>query len=816
MKKTDIQNMLDGISEEYIAEAIKAAISGEAASAGRTSSDAAAASAETAAPGKAGPEKVGSLPETQENVKGSSTPFFLTKRAILALTAVAAVTIFAVGMILKEAFPKDSIRKPSDSGSGSSDLIDSNQNSEPIEEYNRDNYLGGNGDLIPICGKGTYNTFAAYDDDCFYLEIDGVYYCCDINNLHLNIGAFSSAMYGIDKGDFYINRESLQLPDVSSESDSFVFQADKLTSPLTEVLTQPTRPLFTDGTTVYQQHDGGLYCIENGNERCVADFGSALMARGNEAAFVTESLWRTKDCLYICGKVARNAVIFSVDLDEGTVRRESFTGVDSTNTGYGFCEYRFAVSTNYVWYFNDEGKLCFRKSDEQTDTVTDLNTDNITTFMENGRVYALNNYVYYIRSYDGGGTDGISAALMRFSAVTLQEEQMVSFKDYPEQFRFCGNEFYLIKNIIIYQNDTENTGSDYSGSYGIIRYSLGMPQTEHPTNVIASEYMYAASPDSQFGLQPLIILGGNDNIVIYRDGDVYAISNQNNFTSYYYVKTSDEEERIPLTLTGAASAKGVTVKLRAQDLDVESFSPRFVLSDAHTGAELPRSETETLPIADGFADSEKHYAFPANKHNSVYLRLEWQQWYGVLAPGTYTLTLYTYRSDETMLPLSITLEVTDGNSVILHTEESGTTTVEESSGTETTQTTAERKRFGNINANIQLISDTGCIVVLTNESAMETAPYSKAYSLYYDYEAWEGATGTLCAGGEKAVFEDQTYELEPGKTIKIPIQWQDFYGKLPDGDYIIELDTKDRFGENISFHFTLLNGRDICYSWEED
>ena len=68
----------------------------------------------------------------------------------------------------------------------------------------------------------------------------------------------------------------------------------------------------------------------------------------------------------------------------------------------------------------------------------------------------------------------------------------------------------------------------------------------------------------------------------------------------------------------------------------------------------------------------------------------------------------------------------------------------------------------------------------------------------------EGYEGVPCeTNGSEMSFIEIAYEMPPGTTAELIINWEEFYGKLRPGAYYIELWAKDKDGNPLRVDFVI-------------
>lgn len=763
MKKHDVRDMVDGIGEEYIAEAVERAMNGTSAASDTPQP------AERTLTGTAGTETVttakAAMPDQNDN-----TPFFMTKRAILALTAVAAVTVFAVGMVLREAFPRGNVLDPANSGSSSPDSIDTeisaavssaaeSSDAEVPELWKMGtdgkNMLGGEGEFRLIGTDGFYNELAFADDTRVYIRQNG-------------------DLYYAEKPEYFDN-DNMRVDLICEETVTL------------RHLFSGTNGLHSDGKYLYMQHNKSLYRITDTGETLVTDFHK----EGNSA----ETFFFNVDAV----RRVNDDVLFLFDSGSGRVAsvncKTGSAALMFTNESLppkerpiSNSEAFFSFSEDYVWFKNAENSL---SNLHYTGTDYTLNSypvsgDALANAMEGRLWFAVGSDLYYTNFAAAGEEEPYDRASNYLMCYSTEKNTTTQAADLSLVYEMeqGGSTIYAV---------CEKTGSAGEIAVdGIRRYALDALRLDGSSErgTVCEQYSYGASPYAQSEV-PISLLNANDRYVVYSSGGAYHFYNG----TYQFAAVT--EEMMPsaesIEIVGDIMPEYCTVRLNQtpvmnadgiKDRAVK-FNPVFKVMNPN-GEELPNTEQENRPTATWFrpqtASNETLYPFPT--YGPVYLRLCWADWYGILGAGDYIIQIKTYTNVNEIILREVKLHI------------------EGDAGSGTDQQT-NIDAGGNIAASMENITDSGCTVTYTNTGTTEHAWYGEAYYIHYNFDPWEGARYSICAGGEQSTFIEIAHELQPGESVSREIKWQDFYGKLLPGKYYMELAARYSNGKSIWLFFTV-------------
>jgi|GEM_PF-2573955 len=96
------------------------------------------------------------------------------------------------------------------------------------------------------------------------------------------------------------------------------------------------------------------------------------------------------------------------------------------------------------------------------------------------------------------------------------------------------------------------------------------------------------------------------------------------------------------------------------------------------------------------------------------------------------------------------------------------------------------------------LTETGCTVILTNLSD-ENLPYSKGWKLT------DAATGTALTLRQPLIIDAKAEALDAGASQELTIDWEPYYGELPNGCYILTFDEENV--SDIFVPFTIGGGK---------
>ncbi|MBR6419741.1 MAG: hypothetical protein IKS42_05375 [Oscillospiraceae bacterium] len=821
MKKSDVKHMIDGISETYIEEAVTRAVADEQAPeiAAETEPITMTGSAEG---------KVSRQPVRDTGID-SSTPFFMTKRAILALTAIAAVTVFAVGMVLREAFPKDHVR-PGESGESLPSAETSGAESSEVisnDSIPGDNIFGGKGELKPVGSAGTnLDNLVLHDDTRFYFRRTGnaTYLYCDMPE-------------GFD-------------------SNVRVDMIAEQTLQLKEAPVQPGGNLFSDGASLYIEHDQALWKLNGKAETKLADYAAAEPSEGVYVkGFRADSVHAVNDRItYVIGEIGGQNTVFAADSETGTVTRmfaDTAAASDEASDRITaqdrqpsiISDLNFDFSDGCVWYINTDGKLacldyrydCSNPGFVLRDVPADKN-DYMYPDMQYRRWFMYGRDFYFTHlnepntKYDDV-SDPVYDLIVFHTDAEFQESKASARVFYNlQQFYCCGDRLYTVE---LHPGDSSvQLGGYYQGKQGVAAlswytmpdltadgYAVGDAWQEHG---VTTEYTYAVSPQAQY-IQPIRFCNANEEYTVYYSNGAAHITNG----SYSFAVTEQPVSTQPEieVFGGNMSQSGGVIRLYHDKLatgKTMQFSARYTVCYAN-GEELPRNEAEYPPTAKYFpqlpAESDTMYPYP--HYGPAYLWLDWEAWYGKLAPGDYLIRVQVSDAEtgeQKTLELPITL---DANGQYEQIELPAETTIAPAETTlpavditgitsETTSSHAaqyEPSEFphgaADLTASVKrgTLTKSGCTVMIENRDTEFSGTYGVGYQLFHMDEGYEGVP--CDTNGSEMSFIEIAYEMPPDTTAELEINWEEFYGKLEPGAYYIELWAKDKDGNPLRVDFVI-------------
>ena len=711
MKKTDVKNMIDGISDVYINEATERAAEG------------------------------GTKTET---------PLLFSKRGILALASVAAVTAVVVGLVIREAFPKDIRQDPADSQTetdiSQTDPAETTVTSVttaattavtsvvtkilPIVPESGKNILGGTGDLVPI-GKADTN----YD---LFLRDDSYYYT------------------GYTNG---IRRCALQA-DSGKGKDRIAFPTVLFTDAGTDL------SLLSDEKNLYIEYENALWQTDSfGNAKLLLDYEQAVTDESSgsqallSAGFHTTAVrYINEETVMIFGSDSRNrSYAFLSQPSTRMFMTETENGLGELDidgaylTAYEPDKMYYRFSDQCVWFLNQKGTLT--KADySQPEFViysfyNNFTTDTFTVWMEHS-VDSWNvcgNKIFYLQYQDD------KDYYFCYDTET-GETAKLPMAGNIEQASFSEDVLYTLEYI--------SSGSDV-GEYAVRRYNLRDPFGSEPVTVLTVP-SYCSYSGGQFGFLFSLANSDADTLHLSVDNKEYIIRSDNGTMQNAEVMQCVSETAEPdpvgiILMTNEMCFLRINYSPKNQ---FTYFSPQYRIYNADTGKELPSdASASNPPTAWRFPEAADEQYYPRAVYGNSNLFLRWaDSSYGTLAAGNYEIRLTVYDEEKTPRTISVPFTIDSEDNVLVYPPSNHEAiTVKIKEGT---------------------LSEDGCTLILTNISG--TAQYySESFALT------DTISQTQLTTKAEPAFPEIAHELSGHSSAEYVLDWTEYYGSVTPFQYLL-------------------------------